>query len=62
MNAESAAVRDESGIQTDLNRYKQAAEVAYRYAKTKAEEKNQQKEQSPFEEDKEETAQTKEEG
>lgn len=62
MNADSAAVRDQSGLQNDLNRYKQAAEVAYQYAKTKAEEKNQQKEQSPFGEDKEKTAQPKEEG
>lgn len=57
MNTDSAATRDESGIQTDLNRYRQAAELAYRYAKTKVEDE-QQKEESPFGEDKKELTKT----
>lgn len=47
MNVDSAAAQDDSGLQSDLNRYKQAAEIAYRYAKTKAEDQ-QSKEESPF--------------
>ncbi len=50
MNVDSAALQDNSGLQSDLNRYKQAAEIAYRYAKTKAEDQ-QSKEESPFEGD-----------
>lgn len=56
MKVNSAAVNDESGIQSDLNRYKQAAEVAYQYVKNR-EEKPVKEEQSPFgeKEDKEPT-------
>jgi hypothetical protein len=60
MNPDSAAQQNQSGIKSDLDRYKQAAELAYRYAKTQADEQ-QVKEESPFEEeDKKEPTQDKE--
>ena len=56
MKVNSAAVNNKSAIQSDLNRYKQAAEVAYQYVKNR-EEKPVKEEQSPFDEkeDKEST-------
>jgi hypothetical protein len=60
MSPDSAAQQNQSGIESDLSRYKQAAELAYRYAKTRADEQ-QVKEKSPFEEeDKKESTQNKE--
>lgn len=59
MNADSAAVQNESGLQSDLNRYKQAAELAYRYAKTKAEDQTTSGD-LPFEEDNKKLTQDKE--
>jgi hypothetical protein len=50
MNANSAEKTNGSGIQSDLNRYKQAAELAYRYVKNQAEEQKV-KEESPFGDD-----------
>jgi hypothetical protein len=47
MNADSADNKSDSGLSFDLNRYKQAAELAYRYARTKADEQTK-KENSPF--------------
>jgi hypothetical protein len=60
MNPNSAAEQNQSGIESDLGRYKQAAELAYRYARNQADEKKV-KEESPFdEEDKKEPTQDKE--
>lgn len=50
MNPESAAQANQSNIETDLSRYKQAADLAYRYAKNQVEEQKAQ-EASPFEEE-----------
>lgn len=49
MKVNSAAVNNESGLQSDLNRYKQAAEMAYQYVKNR-EEKPVKEEQSSFDE------------
>ncbi len=60
MNPDSAAQQNQSSIESDLSRYKQAAELAYRYARNQADEKKV-KEESPFdEEDKKEPTQDKE--
>jgi hypothetical protein len=60
MNPKFAAQQNQSSIQSDLNRYKQAAELAYRYARDRVE-KQKVKEKSPFgEEDKKEPTQDKE--
>jgi hypothetical protein len=62
MNANSAAGNNESGLQSDLNRYKQAAEVAYRYVKTQAEDQKAKDESSFGEDTKKEPTQDKETG
>lgn len=60
MSANSAQKTNESGVQSDLNRYKQAAELAYRYVRNQAEEQKV-KEESPFGDDsKQEPTQDKE--
>jgi hypothetical protein len=52
----TAEVKNESGSSTDLQQYKKAAELAYRYAKTKAEEEQKPTEdfgaQDSFKQDK----------
>lgn len=60
MNANSVAQQNQSGIQSDLNRYKQAAELAYQYARNRADDQSAET-KSPFEEDnKKEPTQDKE--
>lgn len=49
MNSDSAAEQKQPSVEADLNRYKQAAELAYRYAKNQADEKL--KENPSFEEE-----------
>lgn len=50
MNTNSVAQQDQSGIQSDLNRYKQAAELAYQYVKKRTDDQSTEN-KSPFEED-----------
>lgn len=58
MNPNSAVQQNDSGLQTDLSRYKQAAELAYRYAKDRADKQQPEEKESssPFEEEKKETS------